>query len=182
MRNHARIIECARETFAHTPDATLKSVARGAGVGQGTMYRHFPTSDHLLLAVYEDEIEGLADAAAPLLELHEPPQALRLWLERLAAQGGPGTAARRAVAAATRSDISTPAYARISSALEVLLGALRAEHRLRPGVTAHEVLLLMSYAWTGSPYDMSAPIRHDVLDIVLIGLGVGRLTCADAHT
>ncbi|MGV9914519.1 TetR/AcrR family transcriptional regulator [Streptomyces tendae] len=178
-RNHTRIIEFARDLFAHRPDTTLRSVAREAGVGQGTMYRHFPTLDHLLLAVYEEEIEELAAAAAALLEWHEPAKALRLWLERLAWYGELDTSAARAVAAATRADIGGPAYTAMSRALDALLDACRAEHRLRPGVSSHAVLLLMSYAWSGGRRCASSGAL-DVLDIVMDGLGTGGsgATCA----
>ncbi|MFE9611739.1 TetR/AcrR family transcriptional regulator [Streptomyces sp. NPDC006012] len=169
--NRTRIIDFARETFAETPQATLKSIARGAGVGQGTMYRHFPTSDHLLLAVYWAEIDELVDAAPRLLKQHEPVLALRLWLQRLAGYGSLGTAVSRAVAAATRADPDRPAYQQISAVLDELLTACRRAHRLRDGVTAHEVLLLMQYVWATDD-GADRPERPDtgLLDIVMDGL------------
>ncbi|MFF4749228.1 TetR/AcrR family transcriptional regulator [Streptomyces sp. NPDC002514] len=169
--NRTRIIEFARETFAATPGATLKAIARGAGVGQGTMYRHFPTSDHLLLAVYWAEIDELVDAAPRLLERHEPVLALRLWLQRLAGYGGLGTAVSRAVAAATRADPDRPAYQQISAVLDELLTACRRTHRLRNGVTAHEVLLLMSYVWAAEGgADRPGGPDTGLLDVVMDGL------------
>jgi AcrR family transcriptional regulator len=171
-RSHARVIGSAREAFAHTPDATLKAVARGAGVGQGTVHRHFPTPDHLLLTVREDTIEELADAAALLLERHEPIRALRLWLERLASYGTLGTASARAVAAVTRTDAGGPAYARICRALEGLLGACRTGRRSRQDVSVHEVLLPMSYAWVQGG-QCASPGRRDALDILMDGLRAG---------
>ncbi|MGW3496342.1 TetR/AcrR family transcriptional regulator [Streptomyces sp. NPDC001020] len=173
--NRVRIIEFAREAFAKTSEASLKSIARGAGVGQGTMYRHFPTQEHLLLAVYRTEIDDLVDAARPLLERYEPVVALRLWLERLAAYGGLGTAASRAVQAATQAGTGGSAYPRISAVLDELLTACREANRLRAGVAAHEVLLLMSYAWIADRETCQRGPDANLLDIVMDGLCDGGM-------
>ncbi len=179
--NRARIIDFARETFARTPEATVKSIARGAGVGQGTMYRHFPTRDDLLLGVYGEDVEALAECAASLLERHEPVTALRLWLERLAAYAGQDTAAARAVQAATRPDAVGAHHALVSEVVDRLLRACAAVGRLRGDVGAHEVLLLMSCVWNsrsgsvdGSGSERPGECRA-VLDIVMDGLTVPGL-------
>ncbi|AHH16034.1 transcriptional regulator, TetR family [Nocardia nova SH22a] len=79
-RNHQRIVECAREAFAeHGPDAPLDDIARRAGVGPGTLYRHFPHRDALIEAVYRSSIENLAARAFELMETHPPVEALELW-------------------------------------------------------------------------------------------------------
>ncbi|WP_399896024.1 TetR/AcrR family transcriptional regulator [Streptomyces sp. BBFR51] len=170
--NRARIIAVAREALGQDPDATLKPIAKLAGVGPGTVYRHFPTREHLLLTVYRSEIETLLDTA-PLRARQEPRAALRRWLERLAAHGRTGSAASQAVRAATRADPENPYYARVRLVLTELMLACRAAKQLRGDVTAGEVLLLMSYVWNlggGSDREHTA---CRVLDIVMDGLCPG---------
>jgi AcrR family transcriptional regulator len=80
-RNRDRLMAVAKETFAERGgDVTLDEIARGAGVGIGTLYRHFPTRDAMLQAVYRHEVEQLAEAAIRLLESAKPLEALRAWL------------------------------------------------------------------------------------------------------
>jgi AcrR family transcriptional regulator len=80
-RNRIRLLEVAKAAFtAHGPQVTLEEIARSAGVGIGTLYRHFPTRDVILEAVYRREVQQLAEAAARLLETEEPVEALRQWM------------------------------------------------------------------------------------------------------
>ncbi|MER5948195.1 TetR/AcrR family transcriptional regulator [Streptomyces sp. NPDC001904] len=145
--NRARIIEIARAAFAGSPDATLQSIAKAAGVGQGTMYRHFPSREALLLAVYRADVEALARAAPRLLAEHEPLRALRLWFGRLAAYGRVEQGASRALEAATRADLGSRSYPQVAAALNQLLIACDDAGQLRPGANADEVLLLVSFLW-----------------------------------
>src|SRR5580704_12330249 len=87
QQNRQRILEAAREAFAASGEASLNSIAKKAGVGPGTLYRHFPSREALVLAVYRYDVQKLADAAAELLSEHEPLRALRLWFDRLAYYG-----------------------------------------------------------------------------------------------
>jgi AcrR family transcriptional regulator len=81
-RNYDKLVAAARAVFAEDgTSAPLEDVAERAGVGIGTLYRHFPTRQALLEAVYVDEVEGIARAAAELLEL-PPWDALAEWLHR----------------------------------------------------------------------------------------------------
>jgi AcrR family transcriptional regulator len=81
QRNRERILEVAKATFARRGgDATLDDIAKQAGVGPGTLYRHFPTREALIEAVYRAEVEKLA-AAQQKLALEMPPiEALRAWM------------------------------------------------------------------------------------------------------
>jgi AcrR family transcriptional regulator len=80
-RNRDRLMAVAKKTFAERGgNVTLDEIARGAGVGIGTLYRHFPTRDAMLQAVYRHEVEQLAEAATRLLESAKPLDALRAWL------------------------------------------------------------------------------------------------------
>ncbi|MBB4841176.1 AcrR family transcriptional regulator [Sphingomonas kyeonggiensis] len=80
-RNRLRLLDTAKAAFGEKgPSASLEEIAREAGVGIGTLYRHFPTRDALIEAVYRNETMQLADAAARLIETHPPVKALRQWL------------------------------------------------------------------------------------------------------
>jgi AcrR family transcriptional regulator len=80
-RNRLLLMETAKAVFADKgSSASLEEIARAAGVGIGTLYRHFPTRDALVSAVYRNETTQLAAAAKSLLETHPPVEALRLWL------------------------------------------------------------------------------------------------------
>ena len=80
-RNRVRLLETAKAAFAEKGSgASLDEIARTAGVGAGTLYRHFPTRDALVAAVYRNETEQLVVAATRLAETHPPVLALREWL------------------------------------------------------------------------------------------------------
>jgi AcrR family transcriptional regulator len=80
-RNRNRLIEVAKAAFTDIgPEVSLEEIARIAGVGIGTLYRHFPTRDAVLEAVYRREVQQLAAAAGRLLETQAPVAALRAWM------------------------------------------------------------------------------------------------------
>src|SRR3954452_25151278 len=73
VRNRAKVLEAARDQFAeHGLDTQIEEIAREAGVGVGTVYRHFPTKEALLEALAQDKFDGLADAARRGLEASDP--------------------------------------------------------------------------------------------------------------
>lgn len=81
QRNRDRLLETAKAAFAEKgAAASLDEIARTAGVGAGTLYRHFPTRDALIEAVYRNETEQLVAAVTRLAETHAPTVALREWL------------------------------------------------------------------------------------------------------
>jgi AcrR family transcriptional regulator len=80
-RNRTRLLETAKAAFAENgSDTNLDAIARAAGVGIGTLYRHFPTRDALIEAVYRNETTQLAEAATRLTQTHAPMEALREWM------------------------------------------------------------------------------------------------------
>jgi len=79
--NRERILEVAKEAFTRSgANASLDDIAKEAGVGPGTLYRHFPTRDALIEAVYRTEVEKLAAAERKLAETMPPIEALRAWM------------------------------------------------------------------------------------------------------
>ena len=84
VRNRARILEIAKEAFtragANGANVNLDDIAKDAGVGPGTLYRHFPTREALLEAVYRSEVGKLAAAEGKFAETMPPVEALRAWM------------------------------------------------------------------------------------------------------
>ena len=81
QRNRERILEVAKEAFTrYGANASLDDIAKGAGVGAGTLYRHFPTRDALIEAVYRTEVEKVAAAEKKFSERLPPVEALRAWM------------------------------------------------------------------------------------------------------
>jgi AcrR family transcriptional regulator len=81
LRNRERILEVAKKAFTRLgANASLDDIARQAGVGPGTLYRHFPTRDALIEAVYRAEVEKLAAAATNFAAVMAPLEALRAWM------------------------------------------------------------------------------------------------------
>jgi AcrR family transcriptional regulator len=81
QRNRRRILEVAKKAFARRgANASLDDIAREADVGAGTLYRHFPTRDALIEAVYRTEVEKLAAAERKFAEAIPPIEALRAWM------------------------------------------------------------------------------------------------------
>src|SRR6202012_833683 len=81
VRNRARILEAAKDAFTRSgANVSLDDIAKDAGVGPGTLYRHFPTRDALLEAVYRSEVAKLAAAERKFAETMAPIEALRAWM------------------------------------------------------------------------------------------------------
>lgn len=103
QRNRDRLIETALEAFTNEgADATLDAIAKRAGVGIGTLYRHFPTREALVEAVYRNELAKLCDAVPDLLRTLPPHEATRTWMDRfveyMATKQGMGDALRAVIA------------------------------------------------------------------------------------
>jgi AcrR family transcriptional regulator len=81
-RNRDHLLEVATRTYARAKtEPSMREIARAAGVGVGTLYRHFPTREALVEAVYRDQLERLTQGARQLLAKHAPAVALRRWMD-----------------------------------------------------------------------------------------------------
>lgn len=124
VRNRERVLEAAKAVFAAAgPAGSLEAVARQAGVGVGTLYRHFPTRQALFEAVYRREVEQLVELAEQLGTDLPPLEALRRWMhanvEFVATKKGMSVAL--AVAVHASSDLKAYSMDRLGRALEALL-------------------------------------------------------------
>lgn len=85
QRSTDALLAAAAEVFATSGvDAPVRQITARAGVGAGTLYRHFPQRSDLIAAVFRHEVDACADAAAPLAAQYEPAEALARWLQRFA--------------------------------------------------------------------------------------------------
>jgi len=149
-RNRDKLLRVAAARFAaEGPDSSLEAIAKAAGVGVGTLYRHFPTKDALLAAVYRQEVEQLHAAAGELLRANPPDEALALWLDRFvlyaAAKRGMGPALRALVN--SREGIGIDVRALLLDAIDTLLSAGAAAGSLRSDVDAWDVLRATGSVW-----------------------------------
>lgn len=143
QRNLDTLLQTAMAVFATSGvDAPVREIAEKAGVGIGTVYRHFPQRSDLVAAVFRREIDACADAALALSAGHEPFEALAGWMQRYAAF----IAAKRGLAKALHSGDpafdSLPGYfdLRLRPALHKLLEAATAAGEVRADVDADELL------------------------------------------
>lgn len=169
-QNRARILEVARAALAASSDASLNSIAKRARVGPGTLYRHFPSREALMLAVYRQDVRELVDTAPALLAEHPPFEALRLWFGRLASYGRIKHGLAQILDAVTSADLAGETYGPVVDAITLLLDAGKEAGTIRPDVDADEVLLLVGFLWRiDADADWDARSRH-MLGLVMDGL------------
>jgi len=142
-RNHERVLEAAKAVFsAGGPDASLEAVARRAGVGIGTLYRHFPTREALFEAVYRREVEQLADLAEQLKSDEAPAEAVRHWLHANVAfvATKKGMSKALALAAHAPSELTAYSFERLTKAVGALLDRAVAAGEMRDDVGPEDLL------------------------------------------
>ncbi len=144
-RNHERLLTVARAVFAERgTDASLEDVARRAGVGIGTLYRHFPNRDALVSAVFEDAVGDLLRRSRELLRAPEPCAALVTWLRETVTHAGEYRGLARSLMSVSYG--TTSALARCSDPIREAGGALLARAQqagtVRPDVAIGDLLQL----------------------------------------
>jgi len=147
QQNRARILAVARDALELSGDVSLQVIARAAGVGQGTLYRHFPDRATLVLAVHRHDVADLVDAAPALLQAHPPFEALRLWFDRLADYGRLKHGLAGALHTVTRAKLASEGYGPVVAAVALLLQTAQQAGTVRRDVDAEEVLLLVGFLW-----------------------------------
>jgi AcrR family transcriptional regulator len=169
--NRARIIAAARAAIANAGEVKLNAIARQAGVGQGTLYRHFPTREDLLAEVYREDVDELVAAAPALLAepAHDSLTALARWFDRVAAYARVKQGVFAAVEAGASQALAAHSLGPIGEALTLILDAGKADGTIRPDVDARDVILLIGYLTRldQSEWDTRAP---RLLQVILDGL------------
>ena len=171
-KNRDRILSEARNLFSTISNVSLEAIARAAGVGIGTLYRHFPTKEALVEAVYRAELGALDQEADQLLGTFQSFEAMRRWLDRYAGF----VATKHAMHDALRIALASPTgplsetRARISATIAKFLDAGARDQGLRTDVRIDDVTLGFAgaiFAATKSP-DREQVGR--VLDLLMAGL------------
>ena len=171
-RNINALLDAAMTVFATSGvDAPMRDIAKQAGVGVGTIYRHFPVRADLIVAVFRREVDECAEAAAALAAEHPPRKALRGWVDRYIAL----VSAKRGLAAALRDGDpryeGLPSYFedRLSPALNGLLMAAAATGEIRGDVNARELLWAIA-GLCGRRRTGDAEVARRMIDLLLDGL------------
>ena len=169
QQNRERILQVAHAAFAESDDASLNSIAKRAGVGAGTLYRHFPSREALILAVYRHDIQVLVDSVAEALAECEPLDAFRMWFERLADYVRIKHGLGEALHSAAVQDVINETYAPVTAAVGELLAACEAATVVRPGLDPADVLLLMGFLWRVGPGEDGKAQAARLFDLVIDG-------------
>ncbi|MHA7651453.1 TetR/AcrR family transcriptional regulator [Mycobacterium sp. ML4] len=171
-RNRARVLDVAYETFAAEGlSVPIDEIARRAGVGAGTVYRHFPTKDALFQAVIADRMHHLMDEGRALLESEDPGQALFTFLRSMVLQWGAADRGLVEALAGIGIDIDTAVPQAEQDFLGILAELLRAAQqagtvRRDVGVAEVKTLLVGCQAMQG----YNASLAERVTDVALDGL------------
>jgi AcrR family transcriptional regulator len=172
QRNRERILEAAKAAFTrHGADASLDEIANQAGVGAGTLYRHFATRDALIETVYRSEVEKLAAAARSFAAAMPPIEALRSWMLLFVDY----IAAKHIIAPALNSVVGGPSRfyedsrSLIQGAIDELVKRAKRSGDLRRDLDASDLLrAVIGVSYVGSGHDWQQSARR-LVDILIAG-------------
>lgn len=172
QRNRERILETAKVAFTRRgADASLDEIAKQSGVGAGTLYRHFPTRDALIEAVYRSEVEKLAAAGRSFAAAMPPIDALRSWMLLFIDY----IAAKHIIAPALNSVVGGPSRLYedsrnlIQAAMEELVKRAKGSGDLRRDLDASDLLrAVIGVSYVGSGHDWQQSARR-LVDILIAG-------------
>jgi AcrR family transcriptional regulator len=173
LRNRDRLLAAAKLSFAGAgADVSLDEIARRAGVGIGTLYRHFPTREAIVEAVYRREVEQLADAANRLTAMVPPGEALHAWMRLFVDY----VATKRVIAPALKamvggsSELYASSGARIANAMAAMVERARAAGEIRADADPADLLrALAGFTHFNAGADWEASVRR-LIDILMDGL------------
>jgi AcrR family transcriptional regulator len=174
-RNRDRLLEVAVQAFSEDPEVPLEKIAREAGVGVGTLYRHYPTREVLVEAAYRNELARLCDSVDDLIAAMAPDLALREWmglfLDYMATKRGLADALRALIA--TGANPYAQSRTRLLDAIGSLLDAAKTAGLVRDDIAPDDVLVSLSGVAlvTGEP-DRRAQAQR-LLDLLMDGLRHG---------
>jgi AcrR family transcriptional regulator len=170
-RNRDALLRAAAAGFAAGDDPTLEKIARDAGVGIGTLYRHFPSREALVEAVYRTELGAVCAIVDDLLATHEPAEALRVWMDRYAEF----VTTKRGMAGTFRALVAdgTVAAGRTRESIDATVGALLAAGvragTLRDDVEADDVVTLLVGVFVATEGSDDPARVGRLLDLVAAG-------------
>lgn len=172
-RNEARLIAAAHGAFLSGEDkVSLERIAEIAGVGIGTLYRHFPSRAHLAEAVYRSELDELMSGVPHLLSKNSAFEALQIWLSRysqlILAKRAMYDALRDTVA--SRHASTSPTWKRIDEALAVFISAGSVDGSIRNDVRSDDLTAVLAGVVTAVTFSADREQLHRLLAIVVTGV------------
>ncbi|WP_052850179.1 TetR/AcrR family transcriptional regulator [Streptomyces avicenniae] len=170
LRNREHILRVAHDAFAESGTTSLNTIAKRAGVGPGTLYRHFPTREDLILAVYRHDMQRLVDSVPGVLAAHGPLDAFRTWFLTLARYVRLKHGLGEALGTAAVQHAVKESYPPVTAAVGTLLRACGEEGSLRPGLDPADVLLLMGFLWRVPQDEEGERQARRVMELVIDGL------------
>lgn len=174
QQNRTRILAVAREALTEDGSTSLNSIAKRAGVGPGTLYRHFPNREALVLEVFRTEVQRLADWAPELLLTETPLMALRQWFERLASYITIKHGLGNALTATAHDAMTKESHGPVTDAIRTMLQAGEKDGTIRPGLDPDDVLMLMSCVWRVPDSPAGQRQAQRLLDLVLQSMRVPK--------
>ncbi|WP_034919386.1 MULTISPECIES: TetR/AcrR family transcriptional regulator [Erwinia] len=175
QQNRERILSVALQELTVSADVPLTTIAKKAGVGQATFYRHFPSREVLVMEVYHYEMLQVTQYAEHLLQTLTPDRALREWMNRLAeyAMTKAGLAKAIREVSLARDCSENAGYAPVIAAAQLLLDANVKAGTIHAGVTTDDFFLAIAGIWQLDFNDEWQPRLAWLIDIVMAGLRAG---------
>lgn len=171
-RNRERILEAAKQAFTRSgADASLDDIAKQAGVGPGTLYRHFPAREELLRAVYRNELERLAAAGEKFAGTMPPVDALRAWLLLFV----DAVAAKQIIAPALNTllgdhnKVFEASYAQVHEALQRLVKRAAKSGEIRKDLDPNDLLRVLVGVANVASFPDWQPSARRLVDILIAG-------------
>jgi AcrR family transcriptional regulator len=176
QRNRDRLVDAAVRAFSHDgPEVTLEAIAKDAGVGIGTLYRHFPTREALVEAAYRNELTKLCAAAPELLRTKPADEALRTWLDYffdyMTTKHGMAEALKAVIASG--GDPFAHSRDSLMSAIRSLLDAAAASGSVRSDIDPHDILVSASGVSLAAGDAGQREQAGRMLDLLMDGLRYG---------
>ncbi len=173
QRNRDKLLDAAVRAFSRGgPEVTLEAIARDAGVGIGTLYRHFPTREALVEAAYRSELARLCDVVPELLAAEPPDQAMRIWMDRfvdyMTTKHGMADALRAVIASG--GNPFAESRDRLLAAVTALLEAGVAAGTLRSDIAPSDVLTSLSGISMVTANQAQPDQARRILDLLVDGL------------
>jgi AcrR family transcriptional regulator len=180
-RNRDKLIAAAQAAFAAADGpVSLEAIARSAGVGIGTLYRHFPTREDLVEAVYAAELEAVAASVPALLDLHPADVALRAWMGRYAAFVATKRGMRETLRAGFASGrIAAPSRERVTATIATILEHGAASGTLRADIDPDDVTTMLVGVFVAITDGAPQERTDRLLDLLTDALRPGARPAAD---
>lgn len=173
-QNRERILTAARAAFEAGADMSMHTVARLAGVGQGTLYRNFPNLEALILALHRQDVQSFVDNASKLTARHPPAIALRRWVHDFVDFAQVDTGLSRALRGFTCGDLRDAGYQSFVDTIGLLVKRAQESGDIREDIDGEDLLLLIGFAWTLHDDPASKDRSKRLLDIVLGSLSLAK--------